>query len=200
MGGNERVVCNLCWDKLKPYNSTKIKDVVTSDIDVIFPVFLFDEHLQSIIHLLKYQGNKSVGIQLGQIMAQNILPKIKNEIQNFVISPIPLHPVKLRERGYNQSEAIALGLSEELHISANMNLLKRIVNTKTQTKLNRSERMENVKNAFVMNKIDIIPKAVILIDDVFTTGSTMNSAARVLKNQGVSVVYGISAAAPIIGD
>ena len=81
-----------------------------------------------------------------------------------------------------------------------MNLLKRIVNTKTQTKLNRSERMENVKNAFVMNKIDIIPKAVILIDDVFTTGSTMNSAARVLKNQGVSVVYGISAAAPIIGD
>jgi len=108
-------------------------------------------------------------------------------IQNATLIPVPLHPTKLRERGFNQSERIADMLISTTHNSSTVeNLLIRLIYTQTQTKLNQLERYQNVKNAFALgpNAVLIPDQQYILVDDVFTTGSTLNACARILRDAG----------------
>ena len=103
-----------------------------------------------------------------------------------ILVPVPLHPTKERERGYNQSEVIAQFLAQQAMNCEVENLLRRIEFTKTQTQLNREERHKNVKNAFAMaSDAVVIPnRNYILVDDVFTTGSTLNACSVVLREAG----------------
>jgi ComF family protein len=101
-----------------------------------------------------------------------------------IIIPVPLHRTKQRERGYNQSEYVCTGIYEILNLEVIPNGLKRIRYTKTQTKLNREERKENVTNAFELNEKylnKIQGKNIILVDDVITTGATILECGRILK-------------------
>jgi len=103
--------------------------------------------------------------------------------------PVPLHPIKLRERGFNQSEKIAQMLVEASDGSSRVeHLLIRRVYTQTQTRLNHAQRHQNVKNAFALapDTVLIPDKQYILVDDVFTTGSTLNACARVLRAAGAT--------------
>ncbi|MBT3817013.1 MAG: ComF family protein [Candidatus Magasanikbacteria bacterium] len=108
------------------------------------------------------------------------------------IVPIPLHKKRYVERGFNQSDLIAKSVSEVLDIPIKQ-YLKRQVYTKQQAKYNREERFANVSSAFILDAKEIAGENILLIDDVFTTGATMQSAARVLKDAG-SKVYGFSIA------
>jgi len=109
-------------------------------------------------------------------------------IENTILVPVPLHPTRLRERGFNQSEHIAKMLancgSENIKVES---LLTRRQYTQSQTSLNRSERYQNVKNAFTLAPDAVLAstKPYVLIDDVFTTGSTLNACAHVLRAAGV---------------
>lgn len=112
-----------------------------------------------------------------------------NYIQDATLIPVPLHPTKLRERGFNQSEKIAdMLISTTNHSSTVENLLIRQIYTQTQTRLNQLERHQNVKNAFALapNAVLIPDQQYILVDDVFTTGSTLNACARVLCDAGAT--------------
>ena len=105
------------------------------------------------------------------------------------IAPVPLHSVRLRERGYNQAERLGAGLSAGTGITLNARLLKRVKATQTQTSLNRPERMQNMAAAFtVLPKAEIRGRRVLIVDDVLTTGATTSGCARALRRAGVRSV------------
>jgi ComF family protein len=120
-----------------------------------------------------------------------LLDKFPN-FSNFVLIPIPLSKNKLKWRGFNQSEEITKELAENLKIPLIKDCLVKIKETKDQIELSEKEREENVRGAFfVKNKEEIVGKNVLLVDDVFTTGATMEEAARVLKEAGAKKIVGI---------
>jgi ComF family protein len=111
-----------------------------------------------------------------------------------IIVPVPLHPTRQRERGFNQAGLLAELLSTRISIPCKR-VLKRIRYTTTQTALDRAERMENLHNAFRLRKnADVRGLHVLLIDDVLTTGSTLSECARVLKRAGAISVHAATAA------
>ena len=120
--------------------------------------------------------------------------------ENSYLVPIPLAPLKKRQRGFNQSELIARKLSTAYNIPLLADNLIKIKQTKPQIHLTKEQRAENVKNAFaVKNSIAVKQKTVFLIDDIFTTGATMESAAHTLKRAGAARVFGITIAREPLG-
>ena len=106
-----------------------------------------------------------------------------------VVIPIPLHPARRRKRGYNQAELLAKELGRLWKLPVDTKYLKRMQKTLPQKQLNDRERRENMKTAFKITENDVKYKSVLLIDDIYTTGSTMDAAARILKENGVRKVY-----------
>ena len=144
-------------------------------------VFEKDKELQNIIHSIKYSNKFAVGKRLGEIIADKCGEEIKSWSIDL-IAPVPLHQLKKVNRGYNQSFYIAKGLGKSLNIKVSQRLLKRIKFTQTQTALSLVERQENVGNAFKVRKIRLVKgKNILIIDDVITTGATVNECAKVLK-------------------
>jgi competence protein ComFC len=204
-GCNQRInelrsgICPDCWEQVIPLLPLEVKaKQVPEHLDAIFPVFKFNPLIQNLVHALKYQGLKSLGVALGKYAGIQVRPMISTE-PDTVLIPIPLHPIKLRERGYNQSDYIADGFAISLQLPVRKDILRRIKNTVTQTQLTAEERHQNMQDAFSVKKnVDLTKvKNVILIDDVLTTGSTMNSAAEVLKKVGIQRIYGLTVATPI---
>ena len=114
-----------------------------------------------------------------------------------IIAPVPLHPARQRERGYNQSELITRSLCRILLIRHSPNLLYRVRQTRTQTLFDAEGRKKNIKGSFMLVKTsadEIAGKKVLLVDDVITTGSTIKECAITLKTNGASEVYAASAA------
>jgi ComF family protein len=130
------------------------------------------------LHELKYKGNEDLAVLLGKIYGQRL--KNSKAVENIEgIMAIPLHPIKLRKRGYNQSQAFANGLAEVLEIPDYSSLLFRKKNTATQTQKSRIERWNNVKSVFgVKNAETIQNKHILVVDDVITTGATIESCVR----------------------
>jgi ComF family protein len=106
------------------------------------------------------------------------------------IIPVPLHHTRRRERGYNQSALLARHLGRDLSIPVHEHSLRRVRPTPSQTRLSRQERRENVEGAFA-TRGDVGGKTILLVDDVYTTGATLNECARVLRNSGAEYVYGL---------
>ena len=103
--------------------------------------------------------------------------------------PVPLHPAKLRKRGYNQAEAFARALSARLDIPVITDLVRRVKPTRPQKELDYYGRLNNLKNAFIMKRNDVKYMSVALVDDIFTTGSTADNIAALLKKHGTKRVY-----------
>jgi ComF family protein len=141
-----------------------------------------------LIHSFKYAGVLPAGKYLSDKLADLMADGLSE--RNFdMIVPIPLHPLRERRRGFNQSIFISEWLSEKLEMPVNAYALIRIRRTKDQTGLNRQKRKENMRGAFRANREMIFrDKRVILVDDVTTSGATASEAAEVLKNAGVSEV------------
>lgn len=136
--------------------------------------------LQNLLHHIKYHNKKELAFELGKYLGTE-LSSVENFNECDMIIPVPLHPVKKKKRGYNQSEWIANGLSEKLAIPVNNNILIRHINSKSQTKKNREERWENVRSAFsIKTPENNQPKHVLLVDDVITTGATIEACASLL--------------------
>ena len=138
--------------------------------------------MQNLLHHIKYYNKKELAFELGRYLGSEL-----SEAGSFkgcdVIIPVPLHPAKKKKRGYNQSEWIAKGMSDKMNIPLNTNLLNRHVNSKTQTKKNREERWENVRSAFSVELPNqFTKKHILLIDDVITTGATIEACASQLIN------------------
>ncbi len=153
-----------------------------------FAYFSNEGLLQLLLHHLKYKNRKDVGYYLGKLFALQL--QSCNWIKHIdLLVPVPLHPAKLAKRGYNQSEYIAAGMSSVLGIALDKKNLYRCRNTDSQTKKSRSERLLNMKDAFALrNEAALQHKHVLLIDDLLTTGATLESCAlSLLKVKGLSI-------------
>jgi ComF family protein len=186
---HERFFCMHCLYNLP---ETRYHEFVKSPLTQLFlgrvrvenvGAFLFykkGNHTQKILQHLKYFGNKEVGVFLGKYYGAQLTQQ-KHWKDVDLIIPIPLHKKKERKRGYNQSEWIAKGLSEGMQIPYFTNLLIRSDFTETQTKKSRFQRWQNVKEVFQLTDPNALKeKHVLLIDDVLTTGATLEAAIQKL--------------------
>ena len=202
MESGESRVCPDCWSTIRRVSETDSlylemqKRLEQSEsISGLVSLYHFEKEgtLQSIIHQLKYDGMTVLGLELGRKLGEKLMDD-KPDHSIDVIVPVPLHSTKLRERGYNQSEYIARGIRDVTGIPVSISLLKRHKYTNSQTKLTASERKDNVGDAFSLNKrsIDRIKhKSFLVVDDVITTGSTIEACAGLLMANGAhSVVVG----------
>ncbi len=148
--------------------------------------FTEENSLQHLLHRLKYKERQGIGIFLGRQLGTALKPL---HWQPDAIVPVPLYPKKLAKRGFNQSELIAEGISEALDIPVWKQALQRVKNTGTQTDKTRQERIENVQDAFRLQSENIgSNQHILLVDDVLTTGATLEACAReLLKAKGITV-------------
>ncbi len=143
------------------------------------------------VHRFKYGNLRAAAPELGELLAGYLAA---HPIAGDVLAPVPLHPRRLRSRGYNQSELLAVELGKLTGLPVEKGLLERRKNTPPQVKaVSRDDRVENVRDSFVCVG-DAAGLKVILVDDVSTTGSTMSACAGVLKDGGAVSVWGLALA------
>lgn len=140
--------------------------------------------LQKAIELLKYKNRPDIGLRFGRLFGS--LLKLNPEYTQIdYILPIPLHPNRKNQRGYNQSSLIAYGVADFLNIPVREDVLLRKKETYTQTEKNRIERSINMQKVFELVQPEIIQgKHVLLVDDILTTGATLEAAANILQMAG----------------
>ncbi len=159
--------------------------------DQALSIGYFEGPLREAIHQYKYRPCRALGRPLGSWMAKNIRPV--SDIDSII--PVPLHVTRLRHRGFNQALILAHELSNVFSLPLSFDNLKRVRPTRPQVELSGPERIKNVAGAFALRRPDEIRDSdVLLIDDVYTTGATMNECARVLKNAGASRVTALTIA------
>lgn len=154
-------------------------------------VYLYEKEIKKAVHQLKYKNKKEYGDFFAESMAENLGESIQKWNPDVLI-PIPMYWKKKHRRGYNQAELLAKGLSELLNIPCSKKLLKKVRSTDSQKELTHEERKKNLKKAFHIEETEVELEVALLVDDVFTTGSTIDAAARVLLEHGVKKVYYVS--------
>jgi len=151
--------------------------------------YLYEANLMTAIHQFKYGGKTYLADSLGPLMGSFALDWI-NKTDGLLIIPVPLHPKRLRERGFNQSLILARHVAAFLGAELDYLSLRRIRYTPPQTGLDSNERRKNVRRAFELPDRKLVKgRTIILVDDVSTTGNTLNECARVLKRAGSEKVF-----------
>ncbi len=196
----ERVVCSRCWARVERWDA----EVPLEGARVVKPVHaagLFamadrgqpeeKDPLRGIVHHLKYRNKKSLAQRLGRMMAE----AVERSPELDAVIPVPLHSARRRERGYNQSELLSAEVGQNLGLPVLKNALKRIKNTPSQTGLDREQRIQNVKGAFrARDSSTILGKRVLLVDDVTTTGATLEACGEALALAGAGKISAVVAA------
>jgi ComF family protein len=176
------IVCASCWQR-------------PTEIDGIRSPFRFDEVIRKAIHELKYRNLRAISPRLAELLADYLE---KNPLPGDALLGVPLHPRRLRERGYNQSDLVAEELGKHIGLPVIEDCLVRVKQAQPQVKaVDVEERRRNVADAFVCRDESVSGKRIILIDDVCTSGATLESCAAALKNKGATSVWGLTLAMEI---
>lgn len=182
---NDGYYCPICQARIPQKNG-----VCHRSPYILAAASQFQEPLPALIHTLKYNRIPHIAHTLAAIVLI-YLSRIDFHIDDYIISPIPLHPKKQRERGFNQSEIIASLLASYYNTSF-QDVLIRARHTPSQTFLSRKARTKNVEGCFlVINAENVRGRNIILVDDVSTSGATLHQAALVLKQNGAKHVIGV---------
>ena len=178
------IVCSNCRER-------------QTQIDGIRSPFRFDGAMREAIHQLKYRNLKAIAPCLAELLAHYLE---SNPLPGEALIAVPLHPKRLRERGYNQSQLLAWKLAKLINLPVIEDCLIRVKEAKPQVKAaNLEERRKNVADAFACQNRKVSDKRVILIDDVCTSGATLQSCAQALKSEGAISVWGLTLAREIQG-
>ena len=166
-----------------------------TEIDGIRSPFRFDELIRKAIHELKYRNLKAISPCLAELLADYLRA---NHLPGEALVCVPLHPRRLRERGYNQSSLLARELGRSIDLPVIEDCLIRVKQAQPQVRaVDVEERRRNVADAFVCCDEQVSGKQIILIDDVCTSGATLESCASALKNKGATSVWGLTLAREI---
>lgn len=194
----EETVCTACRNELprteshRRYNETlhlKMAGRVPVASLNAYLIFTKGGKVQQLLHALKYKGHQEVGELLGRWYGAELTEADFPEKLDLIL-PVPLHKKKLNARGYNQSDSFAKGLSESLGIEWSAEVLKKGKPTESQTHKTRLERLQNVQNVFFVEKPETIQaKRIALVDDVITTGATLEACVTVLLEAGAKEVH-----------
>lgn len=199
--GGENYVCDDCWGNLEFYEGEVCHGLTNrSHIDEILTTFVYDDPMKRIMHYLKYKKARRIGAQLASYMVRLLQhPGLRRP---DMLIPVPLHKIKRRERGYNQSEILAVHLSRLTGIPCRPEIVIRCRNTVSQTQMTGAEeRVRNVAGIFTVTDAHAVTgRSVALLDDVVTTGATANAAALALKTAGAFHVTLLTVAHPVLRD
>lgn len=199
----ERFFCRSCFEQFsnitppfcihcgRPFPSRTVEDHTCEDCLINPPLFdalrapyLYEGPLMEAIHQFKYGGKRFLAKPFGTLLADYAQEWIPRD-EGLLVMPVPVHPIKLKEREFNQSLLLARPISTRLEGELDFLSLRRIRNTLPQTGLKGAERRRNVRRAFAFEgKSSVKGRTVLVIDDVATTGNTLNECARVLKTGG----------------
>jgi len=186
----ERHLCNSCELDLPLFAlSEQILDRFAGRIKLAearaYIKFYHGGLAQKLLHSIKYKNNQELGEYLGKMFIAHLQNSGKFGKPDVVI-PIPLHKSKLRVRGYNQSEALARGMANALGISVDTTSVIRVKKSETQTKKDRAARWQNVSGIFAVTNDSLNNKHILLVDDVITTGATLEACGQTLLDAGVA--------------
>lgn len=184
--------CPICLTPTSRWMCQRCRQSTSLDA-LTFPFYFHTPAVQEIIHLLKYQGMRDLSWFLGEAMADEVSYYPFHDAWKII--PIPLHRQRLNDRGYNQAELMAEVIAKKLSLSLENNILIRTRFTETQVGLNRHERQRNLADAFAISQPERLMQAnILLIDDVATTLTTLETCTRLLKSHGASLVWALTAA------
>lgn len=188
---NKDYLCEKCKNKILKYSVYEIEDY-RDDKKVYYDYKIKILKYENIVRdkIIEYKFNEKTYIH--RTFEKIILndKKIYSFLKKYdIILPVPLYKNKKWERGYNQTELIAKDISKRLGLTLNTKILKKVRDTKKQSTLAKAERIENVKDAFsIVNAEKIKGKNIIIFDDIYTTGSTLNECSRILKNSDIGKI------------
>ena len=149
---------------------------------------VYDEYISKSIYRFKYNGKQEFSRFYGRIMSERLGDTIRSWNADAIV-PVPVHLSKLKKRGYNQAALIARELSKRLKIPVNERLVVRTAATQVQKNLSARQRQNNLKGAFNVPQNSVELNTVLIVDDIYTTGATVDAVARCLKGAGVGSVY-----------
>jgi ComF family protein len=177
--------CLRCWRSIRPLTPTMY---LSASVSRVASAGAYEGALRAIVHAIKYEGRRSLARPLAALMRQRCGSVLEGA---DVLVPVPLHTARRRSRGFNQASDLARHLDPPI-----VHALKRTRPTASQTGLPAAERHRNMRGAFaaVWHAPDLAGKIVVLVDDVSTTGATIEACARVLKELGVREVRAVTAA------
>ncbi len=178
-------ICKKCSIRIKKYeiknkNTFEVKDK-TKYFDEICSYFKYEEIIRDMLINYKFNNKPYLYKTFSKIILNN--KKICGFLKKYdIIIPVPIHKRRKQQRGYNQTELIAKEISKNLNIKIEKDILIKSINTRAQSELNKKDRQCNLKGAFkLQNMQKITNKNVLIIDDIYTTGSTVNECSRMIK-------------------
>jgi ComF family protein len=191
-------LCPICG---QPFSSEVMEDHLCEDClrkrpfyEAAWAPYRYEGAILKGIHRLKYGAKGFLADALGPLLAQFAKERLDGS-RSVLIMPVPLHPKRLRERGFNQSLLLARHVSRRIHIDLDFLSLRRVRYTPPQASLAKHQRLQNVQGAFELKNSDAVKgRSILLVDDVVTTGNTLNECARILRKAGAEKVFGLSLA------
>jgi ComF family protein len=193
LSGKRTIICESCFSRINSVSEQQkavfLERIDKPYFDELFIKFHFSELFQQLMHYFKYQGYTAIA----DYLAASVIEIVENTYD--FITAVPLHHTKKRERGFNQSEILAqkIGHLKDIEYA---DILERMKYTSSQTRLSRSQRKENMTDAFKMVR-EVKNKSLLIVDDVITTAATLNECARILKDAGAARVDILAMATPV---
>lgn len=186
-------VCSKCTEEIEINEFNPIKKLDSLEI---YSTGAYTANMRKLLKGLKYHKKKDLSKPVAQVM-YSYWKNLSIHNEDFEIVPMPLYTKREKERGYNQVLLIAEEFSKLTGYSINSKIAKRIKNTEPQYKLSKRERMENLKNAFKVNKKEYTGKKLLLLDDISTTGTTLEELKKTFESAEIPVYYAFVAANPM---
>ena len=190
--------CEKCGERVNNFDKYCLKcKELNRNFDKCISCFEYDKTAKALLYKLKYGGEKYIAKVFSKFLYETFINAKLGKID--IVCCAPLNIKRFKTRGYNQAQVLLDGFMSEAFkygevFESDSDLLIRVKNTPTQTHLTREERKENLKDAFELNcdKSEIKGKNILIIDDIFTTGATMEEMTAVLKKNGVNKVFGLT--------
>lgn len=184
------IFCMKCGKPLNSEDEEYCKDCASKMhvYDEGRAALVYDEYMSKSIYRFKYNGKREYASFYGKVLDEKLHDKIVSWNCDCII-PVPIHKSKYAKRGYNQATLIAKQLSKYIDIPVNEHLIYRKNQTEVQKNLSAFERENNLKKAFIVRQNDVKLRSVVIVDDIYTTGSTIDAMAYCLKRSGIEKVY-----------
>lgn len=188
------ILCNECFSKIKHYPQQKINP--PQNVDLMVVCGYYDGILKKLIRMYKFSKKKSLYLHLAHFVEDSLKDKDYFGTVDLITS-VPLHKNRLKDRGFNQSELIAKHLSTFLNLPYDGNILERVKETSFMYNLSKNERKSNVRGVFSVNR-NINGLKILIIDDILTTGATLSEIALEMKKKGADSVYALTVAKSVM--